>query len=59
LKGNPDLLNADLKTKLSTIRANLFILQQDASRGAHNLDYALKIMAKASSDIKEIKTAIK
>jgi len=58
-KGNPDLLNADLKTKLSTIRANLFILQQDASRGAHNLDYALEIMAKASKDINEIKTALK
>ena len=57
-KGKPDLLNADLKDKLSTVRANLFILQQDASRGAHNLDYALKIMAKASKDIKEIKAAI-
>ena len=59
MKGNPDLLNADLKTKLSTVRANLFILQQDASRGAHNLDFALEIMAKASKDIKEIKTALK
>ena len=54
LKTNPELLNADMKAKLSTVRANLFILQQDASRGAHNLDFALKIMAKASKDIKEI-----
>ena len=57
-KGKPDLLNAGLKDKLSTVRANLFILQQDASRGAHNLDYALKIMAKASKDLNEIKAAI-
>ena len=59
LKEKPDLLNADLKAKLETVRANLFILQQDASNGAHNLDFALKIMANASKDIKEIKAAIK
>jgi predicted CXXCH cytochrome family protein len=59
MKEKPDLLNADLKTKLSDVRANLFILQQDASRGAHNLDFALEIMALASKDIKLIKAAIK
>ena len=58
-KGKPDLLNADQNAKLSTVRANLFILQQDASSGAHNLDFALKIMEKASKDIKEIEAAIK
>ncbi|MDR0311206.1 MAG: hypothetical protein LBJ21_06435 [Acidobacteriota bacterium] len=58
-KEKPDLLNAGLKAKLSTVRANLFILQQDASRGAHNLDFALEIMSQASKDIKEIKAAIK
>jgi len=59
LKEKPDMLNADLKAKLSDVRANLFILQRDASLGAHNLDFALEIMAKASKDIKEIKAAIK
>jgi predicted CXXCH cytochrome family protein len=59
MKEKPDLLDADLKAKLSDVRANLFILQQDASRGAHNLDFALEIMALASKDIKIIKAAIK
>ena len=59
IKGKPDLLNADQNAKLSTVRANLFILQQDASRGAHNIDFAMKIMAKASQDIKELETVIK
>ena len=59
MKEKPDLLNADLNTKLSTVRANLFVLAQDASRGAHNLDYALEILTKASKDIGEIKAAIK
>ena len=59
MKEKPDLLGADLKAKLSTVRANLFIIQRDGSRGAHNLDYALEIMAKAAKDIKEIKAALK
>ena len=59
LKEKPNMLDANLKAKLETVRSNLFILQQDASRGAHNLDFALKIMASASGDIKEIKAAIK
>jgi len=58
-KEKPDLLNADMKIKLSTVRANMLILAQDASRGAHNLDYALAIMANASKDLKEIRAAIK
>jgi len=59
IKEKPDLLNADLKEKLNTVRANLFIIQRDGSRGAHNLDYALEIMALATKDIKIIKAAIK
>ena len=59
MKGKPGLLNADQNAKLSTVRANLFILQQDASLGAHNLDFALKIMENASKDIKELEAAIK
>jgi predicted CXXCH cytochrome family protein len=59
LKEKPDMLNADLKAKLSDVRSNLFILQRDSSRGAHNLDFALEIISKASKDIKEIKAAIK
>jgi len=58
LKEKPDMLNADLKAKLSAINSNLSTLRRDGSRGAHNLDFALEILAKASKDIKEIKAAI-
>jgi predicted CXXCH cytochrome family protein len=59
LKEKPDLLNAALKAKLDAINFNLSIIRRDGSRGAHNLDFALEILAKASKDIKEIKAAIK
>ena len=58
LKQKPDLLNADLKTKFGNVRSNLFVLSRDGSRGFHNFDYALEIMALASSNLKEIKGAI-
>jgi hypothetical protein len=48
-------LNADLKKKLDDLRFNLSILTRDGSRSAHNFDYALEIMALASSDLKNMK----
>jgi hypothetical protein len=59
LKEKPDRLNADLKKKFDDLRFNLSILTRDGSRSAHNLDYALEIMALASSDLKGLKAAVK
>ncbi|NLT67491.1 MAG: hypothetical protein GXX84_12890 [Acidobacteria bacterium] len=59
LKEKPDALNADLKAKLSTARADISILTRDKSRGAHNFDYAMKIMDKAGKDLEAVKRAIK
>jgi predicted CXXCH cytochrome family protein len=59
LQENPDLLDDSLKAKLDDARSNLSIIIRDRSRGAHNLDYSLEIMALAASNIKEIKAAIK
>jgi len=59
LKENPDLLDDTLKSKLNDVRSNLGIIIRDGSNGAHNLDYALEIMSLASSDLKEIKAAVK
>jgi predicted CXXCH cytochrome family protein len=59
LKEKPDRLNAGMKSKFSDVRSNLFILTRDGSRGFHNFDYALEIMALASSDLKELKAAVK
>ncbi len=59
LKEKPDALSADLKTKLGNARANLSILARDGSRGAHNLDFASEIMARAAKDLQEIKEALR
>ena len=59
IKAKPNLLNANMKAKLDAINFNLAIIKRDGSQGAHNLDFALEIMAKVSKDIKEIKAAIK
>ena len=59
LKEDPDLLDDTLKSKLNDVRSNLGIIIRDRSNGAHNLDYALEIMSLASSDLKEIKAAVK
>jgi Skp family chaperone for outer membrane proteins len=58
LKDKPDLLNADLKAKLDTVKQNLFILQRDGSRSAHNPDFAIAVMAEASSDLNEVKAGV-
>jgi hypothetical protein len=59
LKEKPDLLNADMKKKFGDVRFNLSILTRDSSKSAHNSDHALDIMALASSDLKELKAAVK
>jgi predicted CXXCH cytochrome family protein len=59
LKEKPDLLNAELKARLGDARTNLSILERDGSRGAHNPDLALEIMAVATRTLKEVKAAVK
>ena len=59
LKKKPDLLSPELKTRFDNVTANFLVLAKDMSRGAHNFDYALEIMALAKSDLKEIKAATK
>ena len=58
IKENPELLTDPLKAKLDGVNGNLSIIVRDGSRGAHNLDYALEIMALAADDLAEIKAAM-
>ncbi len=57
LKANPNLLDADLKSKFDDVKANLSILEKDGSRGFHNFIFSLEIMSLAAEDLKEIKAA--
>jgi hypothetical protein len=57
MKDRPDLFTDEVRRKLSGVRRNLAIIERDGSAGAHNLDYALEIMALASRRLKEIGAA--
>lgn len=58
LEKNPGLMNDELKVKMEDIKSNLSIIIEDGSKGVHNLDYALEIMALAKRHLKKIKKAI-
>jgi predicted CXXCH cytochrome family protein len=57
-KDTPDRLTAELKGKLNSARGNLSILTRDKSRGAHNFEYAMKVMDQTGTDLDAIKAAI-
>jgi len=59
LKKKPNLLNADLRSKLTDVKANLSIMEKDGSRGFHNFVFMLEVTANAASDLKKIKAAVK
>jgi predicted CXXCH cytochrome family protein len=58
LKEKPGILNAELKARLDALRANVSMIVRDGSEGAHNLDFALEIMAQANKDLKEIRKSL-
>lgn len=59
LIAQPGRLGAEMKEKLDGVKSNIALLVNDGSLGAHNLDFALEIMALARQDLKEIKAALK
>lgn len=59
LKAKPDVLSAELKAKYDVAKTNLSILTNDGSRGAHNFEYAMKIMSAAKKDLDVVKAAVK
>jgi len=59
VRSNPDLLSEELKAKYDSARNNLMLLTRDGSRGAHNYEYAVKILDQASKDLDAAKEVIK
>ncbi|HSW39259.1 MAG TPA: cytochrome c3 family protein [Acidobacteriota bacterium] len=55
--GDKRALDAGVKEKLDDVKSNLSIIINDGSRGVHNLDYALEVMAHAKKQLKAIKEA--
>jgi predicted CXXCH cytochrome family protein len=59
LKANPNALTAAQNTTYVNARANFWMVQKDGSNGAHNFEYAIKILTQAQKDINAVKAALK
>ncbi len=59
MKEKPEAFPADLKAKVNGARTNLTLLTRDGSRGAHNFEYAKKILDQAGKDLEAAKAAIR
>ncbi|HWI50705.1 MAG TPA: ammonia-forming cytochrome c nitrite reductase subunit c552 [Symbiobacteriaceae bacterium] len=57
VKANPNVLGTK-KADYENARANYWMVEKDNSKGAHNFEYAIKVITKAQKDITAIKTAI-
>lgn len=51
-------LTADQKLKYDTAKTNIAFITADGSKGAHNFDYAAKILSAAQKDLNVVKAAV-
>lgn len=51
-------LTDDLKLKLDSVKTNVSFITADGSMGAHNFDYATRILSAAQKDIAAVKAAV-
>jgi cytochrome c556 len=51
-------LPADLKVKLDTVKTNIGFIEADGSKGAHNFNYASKILTAAQKDLATVKAFV-
>jgi predicted CXXCH cytochrome family protein len=57
VKVNPEVLGAK-KADYEAARANYWYVEKDNSKGAHNFEYAIKVISKAQKDIAAIKAGL-
>ncbi len=58
LKASPSALSADLKAKYDAAKTNMTFVDADASKGVHNFEYAIKIMAESQKTMAEVRKAL-
>lgn len=58
IAGNPNLLNEEQALLFNTAKANLTYVQEDRSQGAHNFEYAVKVLNSVSTQLKQVRQAI-
>jgi hypothetical protein len=51
-------LTADQKLALDTAKTNISFVTADGSKGAHNFDYAAKLLSAAQKDLSAVKAAV-
>lgn len=51
-------LSTDAKLKYDTAKTNILFVEADGSKGAHNFDYAQKILSAAGKDLAAVKASI-
>lgn len=56
---SPNALSAELKDLFRATKTNYTFVNNDKSQGAHNFEYAIKIMSKAGTDLAKIKAGLK
>jgi len=57
VKARPDALGAD-KAAYENARANYWYVEKDKSGGAHNFEYAIKVISSAQKEISRIKASL-
>ncbi|MFZ5824231.1 MAG: ammonia-forming cytochrome c nitrite reductase subunit c552 [Bacillota bacterium] len=58
LTANLGILNADQKAKFDAAKSNLLFVEADASKGAHNFEYAIKILNNVNKTLSDLRKAI-
>lgn len=58
LKANPNALTQELKDKYAVAKTNISFVEADASKGAHNFEYAMKIVTAAQKDTAAVKAGL-
>lgn len=59
LKANPNALTEEQKTSFANWRANFWYVRKDGSYGAHNFEYAVKILAQTQKEIAQLRAVLR
>ncbi|HWI60388.1 MAG TPA: ammonia-forming cytochrome c nitrite reductase subunit c552 [Symbiobacteriaceae bacterium] len=58
LQANPNALTQELKDKVAAAKTNLSFVEADGSHGAHNFEYAVRIVTAAQKDLATAKAGL-
>jgi predicted CXXCH cytochrome family protein len=58
LKANPNALSKELKAQYDAAKTNMSLVDGDGSKGAHNFEYATKILSSALKTVDSVKAVL-